>query len=182
VQCAQCAAAEPLEHDFEKTRTTIQRRGKCRASLFLQDSDGEHGQDCRISLCGVGTARGDAQAGALVCVHGRPVLWSNELRARFVVLTWGVLCDYEGGEQCDHVSRSPGFLCVCACAGMCAGARRPSLKAPRSATRMGRWCVCGTSPGIVDSDDAGEQFGCIDASCGDCPGVCCHRVVVYVLK
>ncbi len=145
MQCAQCAAAEPLEHDFEKTRTTIQRRWNCRASLFLQDSDGECGQDGCISLCGVGAARGDAQAGALVRVHGRPVRWSNELRARFVVLTRSVLRDYDrhsqsmgrpalrkgcGGEQCDHVSRSPGFLCVCACAGTCAGARRPSLKRP----------------------------------------------------
>ena len=44
---------------------------------------------------------------------------------------------------------------------------------------MGRWCVCGMSPAIVDSDDAGEQLGCIDASSGDCPGVCCHTLKVW---
>ena len=74
------AHAMPLENDFEDTRTTIQRRGNCRASLFIVDSDEEREQDGRISaqcgvcargkLCGIGR---HAQDGVLVRVHS----WSR---------------------------------------------------------------------------------------------------------
>ncbi len=36
--------AMSLENDFEDTRTTIQRRGNCRASLFIVNSDEEREQ------------------------------------------------------------------------------------------------------------------------------------------
>ena len=50
MQCVQCAAAEPLEYDFGTTRTTIQRRGNGRASLFLRTATGSAGRTA-ASVC-----------------------------------------------------------------------------------------------------------------------------------
>ena len=99
----------PLENDFEDTRTTIQRRGNCRASLFIVDSNEEREQDGRISTpCG-GCTRGNLfrngdlnppWPGGGLPAAGGGWAWAAGAGSGPILIRGDVFAASRGGEAC----------------------------------------------------------------------------------